>query len=256
MYGRATFILVAAAALSGTTACGGGNDGGGGGTTPNPASTAYTGFLTADDGSSAGLALTFESAVAVRASSSAPVAVTGVATLVGGGTISLAGSIDNGDFTAAGGGFSLIGSLGDGVLNGRFAGPGGVAGGFVAGATSAGHPVYAYCGRYSGTVVSSTDTESGSWHAIVFGSTVVGDIIPDGASADAFLTGFLGSAAAGPSGTTAITVNLNAGDDRLTANGAINADKMTLSGTYSKRFPAVAGQSSDGDFSGDRCPGT
>lgn len=245
----ASFLLAALAA------CGGG-DGDGGGTGPNPASTTYSGFMTADDGSSAGLALTFASAVAVRASSSAPVAVTGVATLVGGGTVSLAGSVDAGDFTATGGGLTLTGTISEGVLNGRFTGPGGVNGGFAAAAASAGHAVYAYCGSYGGTVINSTDTESGSWHVIVFGSDVAGDIIPDGTNADAFLTGFLGSTAPGPSSTTKVIVNISAGDESLTADGSISADWSTLGGTYSKRFSGLPDQSSDGEFSGTRCPGT
>lgn len=249
----ASFLLVA------LVACGGGGDGGGGGTGPNPASTTYTGFMTADDGSSAGLALIFASAVAIRpgeASLSAPVAVTGTASLVGGGSIALSGSIDAGDFTATGGGLTLTGSLSEGVLNGRFTGPGGVNGGFAAAAASAGHAVYAYCGTYSGTVVNSTDTESGSWHAIVFGSDVVGDIIPDGTNADAFLTGFLGSAAPGPNSTTKVIVNISAGDESLTGDGSVSADWSTLGGTYSKRFSGLPDQSSDGEFSGTRCPGT
>ena len=248
----ASFLLAA------LMACGGGGDGGGGGTGPNPASTTYTGFMTADDGSSAGLALTFASAVAIRggqASLSAPVAVTGTASLVGGGSIALSGSVDAGDFTATGGGLTLTGSLSEGVLNGRFTGPGGVAGGFVAAAASSGHAVYAYCGRYTGTVVGSSETESGNWHVLVSGKDVVGDIIPDGSAADASLTGFLGSAHAGPSGTTIVSVDIGAGEESLTADGVITADWQELSGTYSKRFSGLPDESSDGEFAGERCPG-
>jgi hypothetical protein len=250
--------LLAVLAIAGVTACGGGGgDGGGGSTGPSPASTTYTGFMTADDGSSAGLSLTFASAVSSRgtANLSAPVAVTGTATLVGGGTISLSGSVDAGVFTATGGGLTLNGTLGQSVLNGRFSGSG-VNGGFAAAAASAGHEVYAFCGRYTGTVVNSTDTESGGWHALVTGSEVVGDVIPDGTSADAFLTGFLGTASAGPGGTTKVTVNITVGSDSFTADGSVSAAKDQLTGNYSKNsvdFPAL---SSAGTFAGDRCPGT
>jgi hypothetical protein len=242
--------LTVSLTLVALAACGGASDGGGG-TTPNPPSTTYTGFLTADDGSSAGLALTFASAVAIRAGDaglSAPVAATGTATLVGGGTISLSGSVEAGNFTATGRGLTLTGTLESGALNGRFTGPSGLGGGFAAAATSAAHPVYAFCGRYSGTLLEG-GTESGNWHALVSGTDVIGDILPDGTSADAFLTGFLGTAAAGPSGTTAVTVDITAGDESLTADGTINAAKDALTGSYSKRFPGIAGQSSDGTFS-------
>jgi hypothetical protein len=181
--------------------------------------------------------------------------VSGTATLVGGGTVTLSGSVDASSFTATGGGLTLTGTLESGALNGRFTGPSGLAGGFAAAAASAGHPVYAYCGRYSGTVVEG-GTESGNWHALVSGTDVIGDILPDGTNADADLTGFLGTAAAGPAGTTTVTVDISAGDESLTADGSISAAKDALTGSYSKRFPGLAGQSSDGTFEGSRCPGT
>lgn len=85
---------------------------------------------------------------------------------------------------------------------------------------------------------------------------MVGGILPDGTTADAFLTGFLGTAAPGPEGTITVDVNISAGDESLTAQGAINAAKSAMAGSYSKRFPGVAGQSSDGTFAGERFPGT
>jgi hypothetical protein len=255
--GLARFEIPALLTLLGLAACGGGS-GGGGGTAPNPPSTTYSGFLTADDGSSAGLALTFASAVAIRSGEArlaAPVAVTGVATLVGGGTVNLSGSVDAGNFTATGGGLTLTGTLESGVINGRFTGPSGLGGGFAAVSTSASHPVYVFCGRYTGTLVEG-GTESGNFHALVSGKDLVGDILPDGFTADGSLTGFLGAAAAQTDNSIKVSVDIVAGDESLTADGTINAAKDAVGGTYSKRFPGLAGQSSDGNFSGAKCPGT
>jgi hypothetical protein len=93
-------------------------------------------------------------------------------------------------------------------------------------------------------------TESGNWHALVSGKDVGGNILPDGTAADFSLTGFLGTAAAGPNGTTSVTVDISAGDESLTADGTINAAKDALTGSYSKRFPGLTDQSSDGTFAG------
>jgi hypothetical protein len=251
--------VVAVLALAGLAACGGGGGGGGGGGTgPSPATTTYTGFITADDGSSGGLTLTFASAVSLReqgALLTTPVAATGTISVVGGGTINLTGSVDAGVFTATGGGLTLTGTLEQTELNGRFTGPGGVEGGFAAAGASPGHAVGAYCGTYTGNAVGG-GTESGSWHFLVAGTHVIGDILPDGQPAGAYLTGFLGDAAVQGNGATTVSVNINAGGDGITADGSIDAAGTTVTGTYSTRFAGLGTLNSDGTFDGSKCPGT
>jgi hypothetical protein len=250
-------LLAASLSILALAACGGGSDSGSTGPTINPSAT-YLGFLTADDGSSAGLSLTFAAPVSLHTASAslrAPVSVTGVVSVVGGGTINLTGSVDAGTFAATGGGLTLGGTLEKGVLNGRFTATGGVQGGFAAAASSASSPVSAFCGTYSGTD-GNGGSDAGNFHVLVVGKEVVGDVIPAGTTADASLTGFLGTAAPGPNSTTAINVNISAGGETLTATGSINAAGTGLSGTYDRNVPGVPAWTSSGTFSGVKCPGT
>jgi hypothetical protein len=240
-------------------ACGGD---GGGGTGPSglAASTTYTGVVTATDGLTAGLTLTFASAVASRgalpqqaglaAAAAAAVPATGVVTLPGGGTVDLSGTLDNNTLTMSGGGYTLTGALSSGKFTGTFTGPG-ASGVFTALASSNVTPAYAYCGSYASIITPGNIEENGTFNAVVAGTVLsgvsvssLGDIVP-----------FTGTASPGTQGTTNISVNQTNAQGTIKGTGTITADYSTISGQYQA---SVVGEqaTANGTFQGTLCPGT
>jgi hypothetical protein len=245
--------ILAALVVAGL-ACGG--DGGSGPTSLAP-STTYRGIITASDGATAGLVLTFSSAVAIRvgpasADALVVVPVTGVATIPGGGTVSLTGTLDGNALSLTGGGYSLTGTLSRGQFSGTFTGPGGASGSFAALSSTDATPAYPYCGTFSGTITPGNVTEDGSFNMVVAGTVLYG---ASAGSGGGDVVGFRGSASAGTNGTTVISINQTTAQGTVRADGTISADYSTVSGTFQA---SVAGEGgvNNGTFEGSLCPGT
>lgn len=248
---RAALATVIVAGL----ACG---DGGGSGPSGLKPSTSYRGVITASDGTTAGLVLTFNSAVAIRvvtrsatdAMAYAVVPVTGVATLPGGGTINLTGTLDGDALSMTGGGYTLTGTLKNGSFTGTFTGPGGATGTFAALSSTDVTPAYAYCGSYAGVITPGNIQEDGSFNMVTAGTILSG--ISSSSGGD--IVGFTGRASAGAVGTTTITVNQTTSQGTIKANGTITADYSTVSGTFQATVLGEGGVN-NGTFEGSVCPG-
>jgi len=247
--------ILAALVVAGL-ACGG--DGGSGPTSLAP-STTYRGIITASDGTTAGLVLTFSSAVSVRTAESPSanlvnvvVPVTGVATVPGGGTVNLTGTLDGNALSLTGGGYTLTGTLSRGQFSGTFTGPGGASGSFSALSSTDVTPAYAYCGTFSGVITPGNITEDGSFNMVVAGTIVSGAAAGSGGSD---VVTFSGRASAGANSTTTITVNQTSVQGAVKADGTITADFGTVSGTYQVSVIGEGGVN-NGTFEGSLCPGT
>jgi hypothetical protein len=247
--------IVAALVVAGL-ACGG--DGGSGPSGLKP-STTYRGIITSTDGTTAGLVLTFNSAVSVRTAESpganlvnVVVPVTGVATVPGGGTVNLTGTLDGSALSMTGGGYTLTGTLSRGQFTGTFTGPGGASGSFSALSSTDVTPAYAYCGTFSGVITPGNITEDGSFNMVVAGTILQG---ASAGSGGGDVITFRGSAASGPNGTTLISVNQSSANGTVKADGTISADYSTVTGTFQA---SVAGEGgvNNGTFEGSLCPGT
>jgi hypothetical protein len=238
-------------------ACGG-SDGGTGPSGLSP-STSYKGVITSSDGTTAGLLLTFASAVASppapmpSAALADPVSVTGVATLPGGGTVNLSGTLDNGTLSMTGSGYTLTGTLTNGKFVGTFTGPGGATGAFTALSSSDVTPAYAYCGTYSAVITPGNVEENGTFNAVVAGTVLTGQSVQNGGLGDVLT--IAGTASPGTGGTTHISINSNTAQGSITASGTITADHTTLTGQYQA---SVVGENAtaNGTFAGTLCPGT
>ena len=249
--------LIAIGLVGAVVACS--SDNGGTGPSSLSPSTSYKGIVTASDGTTAGLTLTFASAVASPPAPmpspplAAPVDVTGVATLPGGGTVALTGTLDNGTLTMTGGGYTLTGTLTGGRFEGTFTGPGGATGAFAAMSSSDVTPAYAYCGTYHEVITPGGAEENGSFNAVVAGTFLTGQSVESGGLGDVITLD--GTASPGSGGTTNIAINSNGAQGSIHATGTITADHTTLTGTYTA---SVVGENAtaDGTFTGTLCPGT
>jgi hypothetical protein len=188
-----------------------------------------------------------------RAALADPVDVTGVATLPGGGTVDLTGTLDNGTLNMTGGGYTLTGALTDGKFVGSFAGPGGATGAFTALSSTDVTPAYAYCGTYSAIITPGNIEEDGTFNAVVAGTVLTGQSVESGGLGDVVTVA--GTASPGTGGTTHISIHSNSAQGSITATGTISADHATLDGTYQA---SVVGENAtaNGTFSGTLCPGT
>jgi hypothetical protein len=232
-------------------ACGG--DGGSSPSSLKPSIT-YRGIITASDGATAGLVLTFNSAVAIRVeptSASAIVPVTGVATIPGGGTVALTGTLDGNALSLTGGGYTLTGTLSRGRFSGTFTGPGGATGTFAALSSTDVTPAYAYCGTFVGTITPGNIVEDGTFNMVVAGTVVSGASAGSGGD----VVTFNGRASDGAEGTTIIAVNQSTAQGTIKADGTITADYSTVSGTFQASV-ADEGGVNNGTFEGGLCPGT
>lgn len=233
-------------------ACGGD---GGSGPSGLKASTEYRGIITGSDGSTAGLTLTFASAVSVQSASpasaeilaSAVVPVTGIIVIQGGGSVAITGTLDGNTLTVTGGGFTLTGTLSNGKFTGTVTGPGNLSGTFTALASTDDTAAYAYCGTYAGVYTPGDLEESGVFNLVVAGSVVSG-----GATTTSDIVTFTGRASSGSNGSTTITVNTSTPDGALKVNGTVSADHNTVSGTYRTTYTGETG-SSNGSFQGGLC---
>lgn len=236
-------------------ACG---DGGGGPSGLEP-STQYRGVITGSDGTTAGLLLTFTSAVSLQEVASRPVVdptvyavvpVTGVVTLPGGGTVNLTGTLDGNALTMTGGGFTLTGTLKNGSFTGTVTAPG-ITGTFAALSSTDVTPAYAYCGSYAGVITPGNIEEDGTFNLVVAGTILSGGSSSSGGD----IITFTGRASAGANGTTTIAVNKTTAQGTVKADGTITADYSTVSGTFQATVAGEGGVN-NGTFSGSLCPGT
>lgn len=134
--------------------CGGGSDGDNG---SNDGVSTFETVIAGPGSESGKLSVTIDARVAsakllaTDSEGSGPVTATGTLTLVGGSTVSLAGTFDppTGSLTLSGGGYTFDGVVSAGELSGTYTAPAGGSGSF-AGADSSDNAVNAYVGTYSG----------------------------------------------------------------------------------------------------------
>ncbi|HEX5004634.1 MAG TPA: hypothetical protein VFV65_04920 [Gemmatimonadales bacterium] len=179
---RALAPLVAVAFL--TTACGSDSDAGSGGLPP---STTYAGFVATSVGQTGPLNLTFATPVAAppgaqptgtgpALANGAPVNVSGTMQVGGSPIITVEGTIDGEIFEAlTDGGWTLAGTLEDGLLIGALDGPGTSSGFLVAASSSPGVPATGYCGTFLGEDTEAPDTGLiGTFSLTIAGGVIAG----------------------------------------------------------------------------------
>ena len=254
---RAMMRAIAICLVGAVLACS--SDSGGTGPSGLSPSTSYKGIITASNGTTAGLTLTFASAVASPPAPmpspplAAPVDVNGLATLPGGGTVALTGTLNNGALTMTGGGYTLTGTLTNGKFVGTFTGPGGATGAFAAMSSTDVTPAYAYCGTYNAVITPGNVQEDGSFNAVVAGTFLTGQSVQSGGLNDVITLD--GTASPGSGGTTNISIHSSSVQGTIDATGSITADHANLTGTYTA---SVVGENAtaNGTFSGTLCQGT
>ena len=221
------------------------NSGGGPG-----ASTTYEGLLAALDGQTGPLSITFASAVAAPPQQAgagpdlvagAPVDATGTLQLGGSGVVALTGTVDGDAVNLSGGGWTLTGTLSNGLISGTFTGPG-AAGSWIAAAGSTTNPAIALCGSFSALdyTTNPPGEDFGSFSVVIAKPVVLGVAV--GSEGEA--TNFTGTATA-----STITINLTTPEGTLQATGEY--DEFGIGGSFEV---LVGGQTiSDGSFSGGTC---
>ena len=237
--------LLAGLALAG---CGGNDNGGGnGGTTGLPASTTYSGYVAATDGTSGSLALIFASAVAAppvlrpdvtgpTRASGAPIAVTG-SVLIGGTSYPITGTLDGSTLTmtADPAPIGLSGTLSEGQITGTITGD--VSGSFAAVSSTSGTPAHAYCGTFTGVEDDGGAADLGWFNATLAGSIIHATSVGDG--------GTVYNVKGTTSGSD-FTIAQSVGEGTLNAAGHFNADSAW--GTYNTKAGSV--QVTHGNFKG------
>ncbi len=229
------FLLPALCSLLVLAACSDSGGSGGGGGSADTTST-FVGILSSDDASESGAI-----SVTISTASPAPPVPTGVAfavvtaagsvSVVGGGTVALSGTYDDGSklLSLTGGGYSFDGAFdGSNRLEGTYTGPS-TAGTFVS-ARSNGSAT-AYCGSYTGD-------DQGLWNFVIDGSKVLGQAVSSLSGTNLPLDGTI-------SGGT-ITIKFPGTQQNL-ASGSKNG--TSVAGTW-----ADPNSSDHGTWSGAVCP--
>jgi hypothetical protein len=217
-----------------------------------PAATSYAGFVASTDGQTGPLSITFASPVAAPPaysaggtgpsfSSGAPVNATGTVSLGGGAPVPLTGTIDGGTLNMTGAGWTLTGSLLNGMITGTFTGPGGVTGSLSAVASAEGSPAQAFCGYYGGIDLTNETEVTGSFSLVIAGDVLLGTAV-DEANEDPI--DFAGTANQ-QAGTLAVDISDGNGG-RLVVSGGF--DGTGTSGTFDTYFNTVHVQT--GEFYG------
>ena len=228
---RAAAVVLAA--LIATTACGDSSPKGTGG---GGNSATFLGILSSDNATESGsvqfnvstgsLATPEPTAVAFSA-----VTATGSVKLVGGATIALAGTYDQGtkSLSASGSGYSFTGGFdGNNRLEGTYSGPS-TQGTFVTALADAN--TAAFCGTYAGD-------DQGVWNFVIDGAAVLGQAVSSATGASAPLDGSI-------SGNN-ISI-LFPGTQQVLATGTRSGG--TVSGTW-----ADPNSADHGTWSGQACP--
>lgn len=247
----AASILLLGAAVG---ACSDDNtDNGGGGTLPG--STTYVGLVASSNGQTGPLDITFASAVSAPPAQQntptgpafaggAPVSATGTVSIGGGAPVAISGTVNAGALSMSGGGWTLTGTLLNGVITGTFTGPGGVSGSLSAISSTSGSPALAFCGTFTGQDVTTNppSADLGTFSAVVAGTVVLGTAVGDGGT----VTDFSGTATA-----TSFTVSKTQGTATLSASGTYSS--TSTNGTYNVKVGSVT--ASSGTFAGGICGG-
>jgi len=205
-----------------------------------PASTTYAGFVASSDGGTGPLNITFASPVAAppRASagatgpsfsSGAPVNATGTVSL-GGAPVAITGTLNGGTLHMEGGGWTLDGSLLNGMIVGTFTAPGGVTGSLSAVASSEGSPAKTYCGYFEGSDLTEDPptAEYGTFSLVIAGDVLLGTAVSDGGN----VIDFTGTATA-----TSVTVHMVNAQGELNVTGTYDADMAE--GQYNTKVSGV-----------------
>jgi hypothetical protein len=244
--------------LGATTACGGddtgGNNNGGGGLA---ASTNYVGLYATSSGATGALNIQFASAVATpsldrgspggpTAEGRAPIEATGTVT-VGGTSIPITGSLDQGALSMTGaGGLAIAGTLADGVITGTFS-VGDESGSITLASSATGTPARAYCGTFEGTVSGSEEVDAGTFSAVIAGTVVSGIAVGDGGTVNSFKGVAVPSANGG-----SFTIHQTVAEGKLDVTDGIYTAEST-SGHYATSVGGTPAAS--GAFSGQaNCP--
>jgi len=201
------------------------NDNGGGGL---PAASDYAGFVASNDGQTGPLSISFASAVAAPPagstgatgpdlSSGAPVNATGTVSLNGGAAVPITGTLEGGTLNMSGGGWTLTGSLLNGMLVGIFTAPGDVTGSLSAVASASGCPAKTYCGYYEGSdlTIDPPSTVYGTFSVVIAGDLVLGTAVSEGGN----VIDFSGTATA-----TSFTIKKTTTEGTLNASGTYDAN--------------------------------
>ncbi len=217
------------------------NDDGGGGL---PAATNYAGFVASTDGQTGPLSIVFASAVAAPPvysaggtgpsySSGAPVNATGTVSIGGGAAVPITGTIEGGTLNMTGAGWTLTGSLLNGMLVGTFTAPGGVTGSLSAVASAEGSPAQAFCGYFEGSDLTIDPPEAvyGTFSVVIAGDVLLGTAVSEGGN----VIDFTGTAT-----STTFTIHMVDGQGELNASGTYDANGTE--GTYNTKVSGITVQ--------------
>lgn len=220
-----------------------------------PASADYKGLVASTSGETGPLSITFASPVSAppalpasptgpMLSGGSPVAASGTFYLGGTGPIALTGTLDSGQLSMTGSGWTFTGTLADGEITGSFTGPGGESGSFAAIADSEGNPVAAYCGSYAGTDFTTDPASStgGTFSVVIAGTVVLGTAYNDDGSNEDF---------SGTANTTAKTFTIKKTTEQGTLNASGSYSATSISGTWNTKVGSLTAAS--GEFGGGVC---
>jgi hypothetical protein len=244
--------LLLAAALAVAVGCGD-DDGGNGPSDGLQPSTTYRGVITATNGESAALAITFASPVSLREGRGASLVLSAVTSATGtvetgtGSTIPISGSIDGTALTMSGEGIALSGTLLEGQLTGTATGVG-FSGIFAALSSTSADPARAYCGTFAGTQLDlEGGIETGTFNLVVAGGVLQGS----SAGVDGVFP-FTGTAT-DQNGTISIDIDETLPSGSIVASGTTSDDYARITGTYRTSDPQGA-PVVNGTFAGAVCP--
>ncbi|HEX5004631.1 MAG TPA: hypothetical protein VFV65_04905 [Gemmatimonadales bacterium] len=209
-----------------------------------PAATDYAGFVASTDGQTGPLSITFASPVSAppavngagtgpNPAGGAPVNATGTVSIGGGAAAAITGSIEGGTLTMSGGGWTLTGSLLNGMLVGTFTAPGGVTGSLSAVASASGSPAKTYCGYFEGSDLTADPPEAvyGTFSVVIAGDVVLGTAVSEGGN----VIDFSGTATA-----TAFTIATTTTEGTLNASGSYDGE--STEGTYNVKVSGTTVQ--------------
>jgi hypothetical protein len=244
--------LLLAAALAVMVGCGD-DDGGNGPSDGLQPSTTYRGVITAEDGASAALAITFASPVSLREGRGASLVMSAVTSATGtvetgaGATIPIAGSLDGTALSMSGDGIALSGTMSAGQLTGSATGVG-FTGVFAALSSTSAAPARAYCGTFAGTQLDlEGGIETGTFNLVIAGGVIQGT----SAGVDGAFP-FTGTAT-DQNGTIGIDIDETLPSGSIVATGASSDNYARISGTYHTSDPQGEPVVS-GTFAGAVCP--
>jgi hypothetical protein len=244
--------ILLASALAVMVGCGD-DDGGNGPSDGLQPSTAYRGVITAEDGASAALAITFASPVSLREGRGASIVMSAVTSATGtvetgaGATIPIAGSLDGTALSMTGDGIALSGTLSEGQLIGTATGVG-FSGRFAALSSTSAEPARAYCGTFAGTQLDlEGGIETGTFNLVIAGGVVQGT----SAGVDGVFP-FTGTAT-DQNGTISIDIDETLPSGSIVGAGTSSDNYGRISGTYQTSDPQGAPVVS-GTFAGAVCP--